>query len=122
MATNSLFNELSVPEAPPDSHYGLRAEFQADRHPDKVNLVIGAYKDDQGRPWILPVVRKVGQMDPASISDGQTDVDGVIRLLRSTTQDRIRTTSTCLSQGTRLSARLRPESSWATRLLRAKTE
>ncbi|KAK0392307.1 hypothetical protein NLU13_1803 [Sarocladium strictum] len=59
MATNSLFNELSVPEAPPDSHYGLRAEFQADRHPDKVNLVIGAYKDDQGRPWILPVVRKI---------------------------------------------------------------
>lgn len=60
MSEQSLFAEALVPEAPADSHYGLRAEFQADSHPDKVNLVIGAYKDDEGKPWVLPVVKKVG--------------------------------------------------------------
>jgi aspartate aminotransferase len=62
MSEQSLFTEALVPEAPADSHYGLRAEFQADSHPDKVNLVIGAYKDDQGRPWVLPVVTKAAQL------------------------------------------------------------
>ena len=59
MSESTLFTEAAVPEAPPDSHYGLRAQYQADDHPDKVNLVIGAYKDDEGQPWILPVVKRV---------------------------------------------------------------
>ncbi|KAH8174047.1 aminotransferase class I and II domain-containing protein [Sarocladium implicatum] len=59
MSGNTLFTETAVPEAPVDSHYGLRALYQADDHPNKVNLVIGAYKDDEGQPWVLPVVKKV---------------------------------------------------------------
>jgi aspartate aminotransferase len=62
MSGQSLFTETLVPEAPADSHYGLRAEFQADSHTEKVNLVIGAYKDDQGKPWVLPVVKKAAQL------------------------------------------------------------
>ena len=26
----------------------------------KVNLSVGAYRDDDGKPWVLPVVRQVG--------------------------------------------------------------
>ena len=59
MSSGTIFKNHVVPKAPADLHYGLRAEFQADAHPDKVNLVIGAYKDDSGNPWVLPVVKKV---------------------------------------------------------------
>jgi len=33
--------------------------FKADKSPKKVNLSIGAYRDDNGKPWILPSVKKV---------------------------------------------------------------
>ena len=29
-----------------------------DNAPRKINLGQGAYRDDQGKPWILPVVKK----------------------------------------------------------------
>lgn len=60
MALSTLFTNDIVPEAPADLHYGLRAEFQADSNANKVNLVIGAYKDEAGNPWVLPVVKKAG--------------------------------------------------------------
>ncbi|KEY66063.1 hypothetical protein S7711_09428 [Stachybotrys chartarum IBT 7711] len=54
----TAFSVDLVPQAPPDSHYGLRAACRADPEPNKIDLVIGAYRDDNGRPWILPAVRK----------------------------------------------------------------
>ena len=33
--------------------------FTKDKNPDKVNMVVGAYRDDKGDPWILPIVQKV---------------------------------------------------------------
>lgn len=59
MTITTIFPVNIVPQAPADLHYGLRAEFQDDTHPDKINLVIGAYKDEAGQPWVLPVVKKV---------------------------------------------------------------
>lgn len=57
-AASEPFTAAAIPPAPPDSHYGTRAIFRADKHPDKVDVTIGAYRDDNGRPWVLPVVRK----------------------------------------------------------------
>lgn len=48
-----------VPLAPPDAIFGLASKFKADPSEDKVDLVIGAYRDEDGKPWVLPVVRKV---------------------------------------------------------------
>lgn len=48
---------LQIP--PPDTAFGLMAEFDADPHPNKVSLVAGAYRDDNGNPWVFPSVRKV---------------------------------------------------------------
>ena len=31
---------------------------QADTSPDKVSLGVGAYRTEEGKPWILPVVKK----------------------------------------------------------------
>ncbi|KDR81509.1 hypothetical protein GALMADRAFT_221371 [Galerina marginata CBS 339.88] len=47
-----------VPLAPPDSIFQLTAAYKADTFKDKVNLGVGAYRDDNNKPWILPVVKK----------------------------------------------------------------
>jgi hypothetical protein len=41
------------------SIFKLTAAFKADTHPRKVNLGVGAYRDDNAKPWVLPVVKKV---------------------------------------------------------------
>ena len=48
-----------VEEGPPDVIFGIVEAYNRDTHPQKVNLGIGAYRDDDGKPWVLPVVRKV---------------------------------------------------------------
>ena len=42
-----------------DSIFKLTAAYQADTFPQKVNLGVGAYRDDNNKPWVLPVVKKV---------------------------------------------------------------
>lgn len=56
----SLFTE--VPQAPPVAVFKLTADFNADQHPQKVNLGVGAYRTDEGKPWVLPVVKKVERL------------------------------------------------------------
>ncbi|KDQ60719.1 hypothetical protein JAAARDRAFT_31694 [Jaapia argillacea MUCL 33604] len=58
----------SVPLAPPDSIFKLTATYKSDTFPQKVNLGVGAYRDDDNKPWVLPVVKKVNEIllnDPA---------------------------------------------------------
>ena len=43
---------------PPDSILGITEAFRRDDHPKKVNVGVGAYRDDDGKPYILPSVRK----------------------------------------------------------------
>lgn len=47
-----------VPRAPPDSIFQLTSAYKADTFTDKVNLGVGAYRDNDNKPWVLPVVRK----------------------------------------------------------------
>ncbi|KAI0273672.1 aspartate aminotransferase [Gloeopeniophorella convolvens] len=58
----------SVPLAPPDSIFRLTAAYKTDTYPQKINLGVGAYRDDNSKPWVLPVVKKASQIllnDPA---------------------------------------------------------
>eukprot|EP00753_Platysulcus_tardus_P007942 PLAT15538.12.p2 GENE.PLAT15538.12~~PLAT15538.12.p2 ORF type:complete len:420 (-),score=168.48 PLAT15538.12:174-1433(-) len=48
----------AVPVAPPDGIFHLNVAFAADESPDKINLGIGAYRDDHGKPFVLPSVRE----------------------------------------------------------------
>ncbi|KAL5418649.1 hypothetical protein PMIN04_007268 [Paraphaeosphaeria minitans] len=57
MATTSFSADV-VPQAPEDPLFGLMAAFRRDEDPKKVDLGIGAYRDDNAKPWILPVVKK----------------------------------------------------------------
>lgn len=50
---------LNIPVAPADLAFGLMADFDADPHPRKVSLIAGAYRDENGLPWILPSVKEV---------------------------------------------------------------
>ena len=65
MASTSppVFTAAVVAQAPEDPLFGLMAAYRRDSSNQKVDLGIGAYRDDQAKPWILPVVRKVG-MNP----------------------------------------------------------
>ncbi|MEN8189124.1 MAG: amino acid aminotransferase [Thermodesulfobacteriota bacterium] len=50
-----------IEAAPPDSILGLTEEFKKDQSPDKVNLGVGVYKDDQGNTPILKCVKRAEQ-------------------------------------------------------------
>ena len=56
MNYSSMLSQISP--APPVEVFKLSADYQADPSPNKVSLGVGAYRDEQGKPWILPVVKK----------------------------------------------------------------
>lgn len=47
-----------VPLGPPDAILGVTEAFKRDTSQQKMNLGVGAYRDDQGRPYVLSCVRK----------------------------------------------------------------
>lgn len=52
----SRFDQVKA--APPIAIFALSRAYQQDTNPKKVDLGIGAYRDNTARPWVLPVVRK----------------------------------------------------------------
>lgn len=44
---------------PPDPILGVTVAFKADTDANKMNLGVGAYRDDNGKPYVLSCVRKV---------------------------------------------------------------
>ncbi|KAI7546981.1 PLP-dependent transferase [Hortaea werneckii] len=48
----------TVPQAPEDLMFGLSAAYRNDTYPHKVDLGVGAYRDQAGRPWVLPSLRE----------------------------------------------------------------
>ncbi|KAI0444285.1 PLP-dependent transferase [Xylaria telfairii] len=59
-ATN--FSAEVVPQAPEDPLFGLIRAFKADQHPTKVEVSVGAYRDNNAKPWVLPVVKKADEI------------------------------------------------------------
>jgi aspartate aminotransferase len=48
-----------VEAGPPIEIFALTAAYTQDTFPQKVNLGVGAYRTEEGKPWVLPVVRKI---------------------------------------------------------------
>jgi len=46
-----------VEMGPPDAILGVTEAFKKDTNPQKMNLGVGAYRDDAGKPFVLPSVR-----------------------------------------------------------------
>ena len=57
----TAFAKSNVPQAPEDALFGLMAAYRKDESPQKVDLGIGAYRDNNAKPWVLPVVKQVCQ-------------------------------------------------------------
>ena len=55
-AGGSVWSE--VPLGPPDAILGITEAFKADQSPDKINLGVGAYRDDNGKPVVLQCVQE----------------------------------------------------------------
>lgn len=54
------FNSVwaKVPQGPPDAILGITEAFKKDSFEQKINLGVGAYRDDGGKPFVLPSVRE----------------------------------------------------------------
>ena len=48
-----------VEMGPPDPILGVSEAFKKDLDPRKMNLGVGAYRDDKGQPFVLSCVRQV---------------------------------------------------------------
>lgn len=51
-----------VQMGPPDAILGVTEAFKRDTNPKKINLGVGAYRDDNGKPYVLPTVLQVTRM------------------------------------------------------------
>ncbi|KAM7189422.1 Pyridoxal phosphate-dependent transferase [Naviculisporaceae sp. PSN 640] len=56
----------NVPQGPPSLNAGITEAFKADKFEKKINLGVGAYRDDKGKPYVLPSVRKAEEKVIAS--------------------------------------------------------
>ncbi|KAJ9318548.1 hypothetical protein DTO271D3_1210 [Paecilomyces variotii] len=54
----SVFTAALVPKAPEDPLFGLMRAYRQDTSEKKVDLGIGAYRDNNAKPWVLPVVKQ----------------------------------------------------------------
>jgi aspartate aminotransferase len=51
-----------IPMGAPDAILGIAENFKACTDPNKVNVCVGAYRDENGKPWILPSVREAEKL------------------------------------------------------------
>ena len=51
----------NIQQGPPDAILGITEAFKKDSHPKKINLGVGAYRDDKGKPYVLPSVKTAEQ-------------------------------------------------------------
>jgi len=63
----SVWNK--VVKGPEDPILGVTVAFNKDTAPEKINLGVGAYRDDNGKPFILECVKKAEQKMQASNPD-----------------------------------------------------
>lgn len=56
-SSDDVFSHLKL--APPDPILGTALAYRADKSDVKMNLGVGAYRDDNEKPYVFEVVRKV---------------------------------------------------------------
>jgi len=77
----------NVPAGPPDPILGVTEAFKADKDPRKINLGVGAYRDGDGKPYVLNSVKKAEDLIRASNPDKEyLPITGLPELTKSATQ------------------------------------
>ncbi|PIC55332.1 hypothetical protein B9Z55_000651 [Caenorhabditis nigoni] len=68
----------NVPAAPADPILGVTEAFKKDPNPNKINLGVGAYRDDQGKPFVLRAVAEAErQIVDAKMDKEYSTITGV---------------------------------------------
>ena len=68
----------NVKMAPPDPILGVTDAFKRDKNPNKINLGVGAYRDDNGKPYVLECVKKAEkQLADQNLDKEYTQITGV---------------------------------------------
>jgi aspartate aminotransferase len=62
-----------VPKGPEDPILGVTLAFNKDTSPKKMNLGVGAYRDDNNKPYILPTVRQATSDLQKRLDEGKED-------------------------------------------------
>jgi aspartate/tyrosine/aromatic aminotransferase len=83
---------------------GVTEAFKADKDPRKINLGVGAYRDGDGKPYVLNSVKKVPSL--CHLMKGVANADYFRP--RTSSACLIRTRSTFLSPVSQSSRRVRP--------------
>lgn len=65
-----------VQQGPPDAILGVTEAFKRDTNPKKINLGVGAYRDDNGKPYLLPTVLKAEKAIEANKLDKEYSAIG----------------------------------------------
>jgi aspartate/tyrosine/aromatic aminotransferase len=60
LTSSSFLNHLSL--APADPILGTALAYKADKNPKKMNLGVGAYRDDNEKPFVFKVIKEVEQI------------------------------------------------------------
>lgn len=58
LSARTLSVWAGIKAGPPDPILGVTEAFKRDTDPRKINLGVGAYRDGQGKPYVLPSVRE----------------------------------------------------------------
>lgn len=58
LETKTVSTWAHVEQGPPDAILGIAQAFRECTDDRKVNVCVGAYRDTEGKPWVLPSVRQ----------------------------------------------------------------
>lgn len=94
----------NVKMAPPDPILGVTDAFKKDSNPNKINLGVGAYRDDNGKPYVLDCVKEAEKrLASQNLDKEYTQITGVAdfceasaRLLLGENSDIIKNKQVCL--------------------------
>lgn len=75
---------MHIPMAPADPILSLTTGFKNDKDPKKVNLGVGAYRDNNGKPYIFPIVKKVEHeiVNDPTLDKEYAPIDGVAEFIK----------------------------------------
>lgn len=85
LTSSGQSNYSHITMAPPDPILGVTTAFKNDKDPNKMNLGVGAYRTDEGLPYIFDVVKKAERqiLDDSKINKEYLPIDGYKPFLES---------------------------------------
>lgn len=77
-----------VEQAPPDAIFGIKNMYSKDTDPNKINLSVGAYRCDKGKPYLLDVVTKAENLlvKDTSLNKEYLGIDGHVSFRKRSAQ------------------------------------